>query len=106
MKSFALVAAFALLPLAVPASAAETSTAAPAATLEQQTKGPVSPVEMMFPPPSPVPYCSAVQGTSCTPEGSTRACTDVCNDSLGCTCSRYYYSSYSYTLLWNCDWEC
>jgi hypothetical protein len=107
MKNFALLAAFALLPFAVPASAAEISKAAPATTLEQQTRGPVSPVEMMYPPPPLVQYCSAVQGTSCSPAGSTQACTDVCNNQLSCTCSYYYYYyPYSYTLLWNCDWEC
>jgi len=106
MKNFAFVTALALLPLAAPASAAEISSAAPATALEQQTKGPVSPVEMMYPPPPLLQYCSAVQGTSCTTAGSTKACTDVCNDQLSCTCSYYYYSPYSYTLLWNCDWEC
>jgi hypothetical protein len=102
MKNFVLVLAFALLPL-VPASAAEISKVAPATTLEQQTKGSVAPVEMIH---QPVPYCSAVQGTSCAGAGSTQACTDACNNQLSCTCSYYYYSPYSYTLLWNCDWEC
>jgi hypothetical protein len=104
MKKFALVLAFALLPLAVPASAAEISKVAPATTPEQQIKGPVAPVEMMYPLPPLIQYCSVVQGTSCTTVGSTKACTDVCGDQLSCTCS-YYYSNPN-VHFWDCDWEC
>jgi hypothetical protein len=101
MKNFALMVAFALLPLAVPASAAEISKAAPATTLEQIT-GQAPPLEMMRPPLTP--YCSAVQGTSCTTVGATTPCTDVCSNQLSCTCG-YNYSNPN-VKFWNCDWEC
>jgi hypothetical protein len=104
MKSFTFVVAFALLPLAAPASAAEISKVAPAPTLEQATEGPVAPVERMYPPPPLIERCSVVQGTSCTTVGSTKACTDVCNNQLSCTCS-YYYSNPN-VHFWDCDWEC
>jgi hypothetical protein len=104
MKNFALVLAFALLPIAVPGSADESSTVAPATTLKQQIEGPVAPLDMMYPPPPLVQRCSAVQGTSCTTVGSTQPCTDVCNNQLSCTCS-YYYSNPN-VYFWDCDWEC
>ncbi|HEX7180338.1 MAG TPA: hypothetical protein VF756_00740 [Thermoanaerobaculia bacterium] len=76
MKSFALLAAFALLAFAVPSSA----------------KPPL------------LQYCLAVQGTSCTILGATMGCTDVCSNQLSCTCV-YDYGNPS-VWYWNCDWEC
>lgn len=104
MKSFAFMAAFALLALAVPASAAETSTAAAPVTLEQLFEGPAAPLEMGKPPLVIVPYCWTVHGTSCTEIGATRACTDVCSSQLSCTCT-YDYSNPS-VWYWYCDMEC
>lgn len=45
-----------------------------------------------------IPYCSAVQGTSCSPTGAKKACTDVCRHSLSCTCTSAH--------TWWCDQEC
>ncbi len=105
MKYFALVVAFALLALTIPASAAEISAeiskAAPATTLDPQIEGRVQPLEMIRP---FLQYCSAVQGTSCTTIGSKMGCTDSCSNQLSCTCT-YYYSNPS-VHFWNCDWEC
>jgi hypothetical protein len=98
MKNLALLVAFALLALAVPASAAEISEAPPATTLEQQTSGPVAPLQMI---PPLIPYCSAVNGTSCTTVGATKRCTDVCSSQLSCTCT-----SFGGTKFWYCDQEC
>jgi hypothetical protein len=97
MKKLALVfvVALALLPFAAPASAADSSTVAPAATLEQ-ILGPAAPVEMVFPP--IIQRCSAVNGTSCSPTGSTRSCTDACNNQLSCTCTSAH--------TWRCSIEC
>lgn len=102
MKSFALLLALALLSFTGPAFAAETSEAPPELTLEQQVEGPIAWLEMG---PSAIkPFCWTVQGTTCTSVGSTRPCTDSCNNNLSCTCT-YYYSNPTF-LWWNCDWEC
>ncbi len=102
MKKFVLLAAFALLAIAAPAAAESSATAQadPTVTLEQITGQP-APVQMINPPP---PYCWQVQGTSCTVVGAKRACTDVCNNNLSCTCT-YYYSNPS-VRFWNCQYEC
>ena len=102
MKKFAFVVALVLLATVVPASAEETSSTPPPTSLEQQIKGPVQPIELG--PREITPFCSAVQGTSCTTVGATRSCTDVCNNNLSCTCS-YYYSNPS-VKFWDCMWEC
>lgn len=70
MKKLAFAAALALVALALPVSAI----------------------------PVLIPYCSAVNGTSCSPTGSTRTCTDVCGNKLSCTCT----SSHT----WRCAFEC
>jgi hypothetical protein len=101
MKSFAFVIAFALLALAVPASAAEISNVATTTTLLQQIEGRPAPLELFR---QPIPYCSAVQGTSCTTLGATMGCTDVCNDQLSCTCTSLY--SNPSARIWNCSVEC
>lgn len=106
MKNFALVIAFALL-AAVPASAAEICKAAPATTLGQQTQEEI-PLFAGFRP-MPVPRCYALNGTSCQTAGSTTACTDVCFNSLSCTCYNYYGGTYNNVFLgryWDCDDEC
>ena len=105
MKNFALVIAFALL-AAVPASAAETSKAAPAMTPANQTEAAM----LMFQRPiQPIPYCHTLHGYSCPSAGATRACTDVCNNNLSCTCHNFYGGPYGTTFLgryWVCDYEC
>jgi hypothetical protein len=101
MKNFALVVAFALLAVTVPASAAEMSKAAPTTTLEQRIEGWVPPLELIKPP--LVERCYAVHGTSCTSLGSTKACTDVCSNQLSCTCT---YFSNPNVWFWFCDQEC
>lgn len=100
MKSLALLFALALLALAAPTWAAETSTCAPVTTtLEQQTEGPVSPLQMI---PVLIPYCSTVHGTPCTSQvGTKKACTDVCRNKLSCTCTAWGGGKY-----WYCDQEC
>lgn len=96
MKKFAFVVALVLLAFAVPALAEETSSVTPSTTpLLQQIEGAAQPIPM-FPP--LIPYCSAVQGTSCTTVGSTRSCTDVCHNKLSCTCTSGHY--------WSCMYEC
>ena len=86
--------ALALFALTVPASAAETSQAAPAVTPEHQIEGPLPMLERVI---KPVPFCSTVTGT-CSPIGSTTACTDICGDHLSCTCISLH--------LWFCQQEC
>jgi hypothetical protein len=93
MKKLALLIALALFALTVPASAAETSQTAPAMTPAQQIGTP-SLLERII---KPIPRCSAVTGT-CSPTGSTMACTDACGDHLSCTCT----SSHT----WFCQQEC
>jgi hypothetical protein len=95
MKKFAFVVALVLLAFAVPVSAEEISSAPASTPLLQQIQGAAQPVEMIVP---IIPYCSAVQGTSCTTVGSTRSCTDVCHNSLSCTCTSSHY--------WYCMYEC
>lgn len=106
MKNLALVVAVALLALAVPASAGETTSgAAPAMTPAQPTEGLLPPVELKFRP--LIPFCSDVHFTSCSTNGATRRCTDVCGSQLSCTCEIYY--TYPHTPVgtyWNCDQEC
>jgi hypothetical protein len=101
MKKLALVVALALvlLPLAVPASAAEIAKTAPAATtVEQQTQAPLPWLEVII---KPIPRCSAAQGTACSPVGSTMACTDACHNQLSCTC--VFFNNQRF---WNCSIEC
>lgn len=109
MKNFALVIAFALL-ATVPASAAEISTATPATpALEQLTPGTTPQFAATIKRPVLVPYCSAVQGTSCPAAGATTACTDVCHNQLSCTCYNIYAPPYYITVIgryWGCDYEC
>lgn len=95
MKKFAFAVALMLLAVALPASAAETSSAAPLMTPIQQIESPVQPILMG---PVLIPYCSTVQGTSCTTVGSTRSCTDACHNQLSCTCTSLH--------RWNCLIEC
>jgi len=107
MKTLALVIAFALL-ATVSASAAEMSTAAPATpALEPPAVGTPPP---LFAGPRPlIPYCSTVQGTSCSSAGATQACTDVCHNQLSCTCYNIYAPPYYVTVIghaWYCDQEC
>lgn len=102
MKNVAFLMAVAVLVLAVPVSAAETSTDAPASALELQIEGPVPPLDMARP--APIPFCSDVQGTSCTTVGAKRSCTDVCHSQLSCTCT-YFYSNPS-VRFWHCQQEC
>lgn len=94
MKKLALLMALALFALTVPASAAETSNTAPAMTPAHQIDGPLPLLERVI---KPIPRCSAVTGT-CSPTGSTMACTDACGDHLSCTCT----SSHT----WFCQQEC
>jgi hypothetical protein len=105
MKNFALVIAFVFL-AAVPGPAAEISTAAPVITFEQQ---PQEAIPLYVGNPEVVPRCSAVDGTSCTTTGATKACTDACNNKLSCTCYERWGGTYGTTFLgryWRCDWEC
>lgn len=96
MKKFAFAVALVLLAFSIPASAQETSSATPSTTaLLQQIQAAGHPIEMI---PPPIPYCSTVQGTSCTTVGSTRSCTDACHNSLSCTCTSLH--------RWNCLIEC
>lgn len=106
MKKFALLAVFALLLAALPASAGEVSPAPVVApvTLDQILEGTVTPQNKIKPPIVIIPFCWQVQGTTCTSVGATRPCTDVCNNNLSCTCT-YYYSNPSFRF-WNCDYEC
>jgi hypothetical protein len=100
MKNFALVAAVALLALALPASAGETSETAPAAPLEQQIEGPLTPAELVvFRPPSM--YCWDVNGTACPYVGAKRTCIDACDNQLPCTCN-----SSSGGRYWRCNIPC
>jgi hypothetical protein len=94
MRKLALLMAFALFALTVPASAAEISQAAPAVTPEHQIEGPLPMLERVI---KPIPRCSAVTGT-CSPTGSTMACTDACNNHLSCTCTASH--------TWFCQQEC
>lgn len=94
MKKLALLIALALFALTLPASAAETSQTAPAVTPEHQIDQPLPMLERII---TLVPRCSAVTG-SCSPVGSTKACTDACGDHLSCTCT----SSHT----WFCQQEC
>jgi hypothetical protein len=97
MKKLALLIALALFALTVPASAADisdTSQTAPAMTPAHQIDGPLPMLERVI---TLVPRCSAVTG-SCSPVGSTKACTDACGDHLSCTCT----SSHT----WFCQQEC
>lgn len=95
MKKFAFVVALVLVAFAVPVSAEEMSSATPLMTALEQIKAPIQPVEMI---PPLIPYCSVVQGTSCTTVGSKRSCTDVCHNNLSCTCTSAHY--------WYCMYEC
>ncbi len=83
MKIFTLVAAVALLALAVPALAGETSEAPPATTLELQNEAQLTPIDLL---PAPNFYCSDVNGYSCPTLGATRKCADACGNSLSCIC--------------------
>ncbi len=97
MKKLALLIALALFALTVPASAAETAQTAPTAqmvTPEHSIDQPLPMLERII---TLVPRCSAVTG-SCSPVGSTKACTDACGDHLSCTCT----SSHT----WFCQQEC
>ena len=105
MKNFALAIAFALL-AAVPAPAAEIFKAAPAMTPANQTQ---EAIPLFGRPIQPVPYCHTLHGNSCPTAGATRACTDVCNNNLSCTCYNFYGGPYGTTFLgryWVCDYEC
>lgn len=104
MKKLVLLAAFAIFAATLPASAAEVSPAPAAATLQQIFGGADAPKDKIKPPIEIIPFCWQVQGTSCTTVGATRPCTDVCNNSLSCSCT-YYYSNPS-VRFWNCDYEC
>lgn len=95
MKKLALLVAFALLPLAIPASAADVSSETPTTAVEQQTEGPVAPVMLVA---ALAPYCSTLQGISCTPTVSTRSCTDVWYNKLSCTCTSAH--------VWSCSAGC
>ncbi|MES1243254.1 MAG: hypothetical protein ABUT39_16705 [Acidobacteriota bacterium] len=95
MKRFAFAVVLVLVAFAVPVSAEEMSKAAPTTPLLQQIEGAAQPVERI---PPLIPYCSAVQGTSCTTVGSKRSCTDVCHNQLSCTCTSAHY--------WSCMYEC
>ena len=77
MKTFALLAALALVALAVPVSAI----------------------------PPLIPYCHTVHGTSCTTLGAKRSCTDVCGSNLSCTCNYNNYPP-STAKYWYCQYEC
>jgi hypothetical protein len=101
MKNFAFAVALALLAVALPASAAETSSATPLMTPVQQIEGPVQPIDLSH---LIRPFCWTLQGTSCTTPGETRSCTDVCGSNLSCTCD--YYISNPSVKFWNCMAEC
>ena len=113
MKNVALVLAFALL-ATVSASAAEISPAAPATQASAATPAVEPPVvgtpAPIFDGPKPLlQNCYAVQGTSCTTSGATKACTDVCHNQLSCTCQNIYAPPYYITVIghyWDCDDEC
>ena len=108
MKKFALVVALALL-VTVPVSAAEISQAAPATTpLLQQIQG-TTPPPLFKGPHQLIPYCSTVQGTTCSSAGATTPCTDVCHNQLSCTCQNIYAPPYYIIVIghyWLCDYEC
>jgi hypothetical protein len=94
MKKLALMIAFVLLPLAIQASAADISTDTSTTAVEQQTGRPVAPVMLAS---ALIPYCSAVQDTSCTPSVSvsTTSCTDLWYNKLSCTCTSAH--------VWSCS---
>lgn len=102
MKSLVFVVAFALLAVAAPVLAAETPTAAPTTPLLQQIEGTQAPAAMSSL--LIIQRCSAVNGTSCSPKGATKACTDACSDHFTCTCIASV--SNPNVLIWKCPQEC
>jgi hypothetical protein len=102
MKSLVFVVAFALLAVAAPALSAEPPAAAPTTPLLQQIEGATAPtgLAVLF----PLPRCSAVQGTSCSPKGSTKGCTDACSNRFTCICVSSPANPNA--LVWSCPQEC
>ena len=98
MKTVVSALVLALCVLALPAWAASPEaacTAAPAASLSDF--GGV-PAPMPNPPPL-FPYCWNLDGTYCSPVGSTKGCTDGIWYDYVCTCR---YNSYNHTNYWDC----
>ncbi|HEV7670456.1 MAG TPA: hypothetical protein VGS22_18205 [Thermoanaerobaculia bacterium] len=95
----AFVLALALFALSLPASAA----AAPEVSSSVQAPAADSNPDPIFL--GPKPYCWIVEGTTCSPLGSTTPCTDACSNPLSCTCRSYIY--YNETIFyWDCMEAC
>jgi hypothetical protein len=97
MKNLALLVAVALLALAVPASAGETSDAAFLATLAQQVEVPLSPFNPGLKGP-----CHLVDSRACTSAGATTVCLDGCGFQVTCVCTTYAGNQ----KYWRCGWQC
>ena len=99
----ALVLAFALLALSLPASAATAPTAAPAeASIQAPTADGALPfLDLAIKP--IIRFCDSVQGTTCGGSGATTTCTDVCGHRYTCTCSVGWPGG---PLVWHCPFTC
>ena len=100
---FAFALAFALFALVLPTSAA---------TAPEVASAPVQ-ANISDSAPAPIPlipqylrqYCWDVEGTTCSPVGSTTGCTDVCFNQLSCTCRSYVWLGQT-VRYWDCQEVC
>lgn len=98
MKILVSALLLALCAFAVPAladSPEESCPAAPEASISGLTDTPIS-LQIK---PQPYPYCWNLNGTYCSPVGSTKGCTDGIWYDYVCTCR---YDSYRRTNYWDC----
>lgn len=100
---FAFALALALFALSLPASAevaAGTATASLESPATPANTEPLSPIFL-----GPKPYCWNVEGTTCSPVGSTTGCTDACFNQLTCTCRSYVWLGQT-IRYWDCQEVC
>ena len=100
MKTKTVVSALVLVlcAFALPASAVSPGTAVcPTASAASMPDLGV-PAPILNPPP-PFPYCWNLNGTSCSPVGSTKGCTDGIWYDYVCICR---YNSWNHTNYWDC----
>ncbi len=99
----ALMLALALFALTLPASAAaapEGSSSSVQANVSDSAPTPIPLIPKFL-----LQYCWDVEGTTCSPLGSTKGCTDVCFNQLSCTCRSYTWWGQT-TQVWDCQEPC